>query len=134
MDPRARIVDTLAGRPEVVFATLFGSRAGGQPRSDSDWDVGVYLDEGLDDRARFDVRRQIAAALEPAVPIDVLVLNDAPPLLGHRALTGEVLVDRDHARYVRYFVRTIGASLDQAHARRVHADARTARLTRARNG
>ena len=128
MDPRRRIVEALEARPEIVFAVLFGSRAGGRARPDSDWDIAVYLDERLDPRARFEVRRQLVAALEPAVRVDVVVLNDAPPLLGHQALCGELLIDRDHIRYVHYFVRTVGASLDEAPARRLHADARRRRL------
>jgi uncharacterized protein len=134
MNPRTRIVNALEARPEIVFALLFGSRAGGRPRPDSDWDLAIYLDDRLDPRARFSIRRELIAALEPATRVDLVVLNDAPPLLGHRALFGELLVDRDHARYVRYFVRTVGASLDEAPVRRIHADARRRRLTEARDG
>jgi predicted nucleotidyltransferase len=134
MDARARLVEALEARSEIVFALLYGSRAGGRPRPDSDWDVAVFVDEGLDAAGRFRLRRELAAALEPALAVDIVVLNDAPPLLGHRALAGELVVDRDRARYVRYFVSTLGRSLDEAHARRIHADARRARLTAGRHG
>lgn len=134
MDAEQRIRGVLEDRPEVVFATLFGSRATGRARPDSDWDLAVFVDESLDAAARFDLRRQIAAALEPAVEVDIVVLNDAPPMLGHRALSGRVLIDRDHPRYVRYFVRTVGRALDGAHARKVHADARRRRLSELASG
>ena len=128
MDPRAQLLRAVAGRTEIVFALLFGSRADGRARPDSDWDLAVYVDDTLDRAARFQLRRELAADLEPAIAVDVVVLNDAPPLLGHRALQGQLILDRDHARYVRYFVRTLAESLDLQHARRIHADARRHRL------
>jgi uncharacterized protein len=134
MDPRARIVEALVARPEIVFALLFGSRASGRARPDSDWDIAVFLDEALDASTRFRVRRALAAALEPELTVDIVVLNEAPPLLAHRALTGQLLVDRDRARYVRFFVRTLGESQDEAYARRIHADARRDRLIAGHHG
>jgi predicted nucleotidyltransferase len=134
VDARERIVEVLSARPEVIFAVLFGSRSRGRARPDSDWDVGVYLDERTSADDRFRIRRELVAALEPAVPIDLVVLNEAPPLLGHRALSGEPLVMRDRARYVRYFVRTVGASLDQAPMRALHAEARRKRMAERRHG
>lgn len=134
MDARARIVEALVARPEVVFAVLFGSRANDRARPDSDWDIAVFLDEALDASSRFRVRRELAAALEPDITVDVVVLNDAPPLLAHRGLTGDLLVDRDRAQYVRFFVRTLGASHDEAYARRIHADARRERLIAGSHG
>jgi uncharacterized protein len=128
MDPRTRITQALHERSDVVFALLFGSRARGLSRPDSDWDLAVYLVETLNPAARFAIRRDLAASLEPALRVDIVVLNDAPPLLAHRALMGELLLDRDHDTYVRFFVRTVGVSLDQAHARKIHADARRLRL------
>ncbi|MCP4661106.1 MAG: nucleotidyltransferase domain-containing protein, partial [bacterium] len=32
----------LEARDEILFAYLFGSRAGGRPRPDSDWDVAIF--------------------------------------------------------------------------------------------
>ena len=43
----ARIRDLVSSDPLVAFATLFGSRASGRARPDSDWDVAVFLDESL---------------------------------------------------------------------------------------
>jgi predicted nucleotidyltransferase len=117
---------------EVLFALLFGSRAaGGPPRPGSDWDVAVYLEEGLSARDRFGVRRRLIAKLEDIeglAGLDLVVLNDAPALLGHRALQGEILFARDRQAYVRYFVRTLAASGDEAHYRDLHRKARRRRL------
>lgn len=134
VDEEARILEAIRAHPEVVFALIFGSRAQGRARPDSDWDIAVYVDEGIDARGRFDLRRALAASLEPAIAADITVLNDAPALLGHRALSGRLVLDRDHARYVRYFVRTLGLAFDEAPMRRIHAEARRRRLAESSGG
>jgi predicted nucleotidyltransferase len=128
MEARARIEEELQRWPQIRFALLYGSRAHGRPRPDSDWDVAIYLDDALDAGERLDVQRRIVAGLAPAVPIDLVVLNEAPPLLGHRALRGERLLVRDKSFYTRYFVKTVGMALDQAPMARFHAEARRKRL------
>jgi predicted nucleotidyltransferase len=124
----------LEAEPAVRFALLFGSRAAGTARPDSDWDVAVYLDDALDAGARFRLRTQLAAALEPARRVDLVVLNDAPPLLAHRALLGERLFIRDRVAWVRFFVRTIPLALDDAYWNEIHAAARRRRLAEGRFG
>ena len=91
----------------------------------------VYLDQQFASqypRERFNLQRQLVAGLAPAIPVDLVVLNEAPPLLGHRALGGNALLMRNRTAYVRYFVRTVGAALDQAPMMKFHADARRRRL------
>jgi uncharacterized protein len=134
VDDEARILEALRADARVVFALIFVSRSDGRARPDSDWDIAIYADEALDARGRFDLRRQLAATLEPAIAADITVLNDAPALLGHRALSGRLILDRDHARYVRYFVRTLGVAFDEAPTRRIHADARRRRLAESERG
>jgi predicted nucleotidyltransferase len=128
MEAHARIEEELQRWPQIRFALLYGSRANGRPRPDSDWDVAIYLDDALDAGERLDLQRRIVAGLAPAVPIDLVVLNEAPPLLGHRALRGERLFVRDKTLYTRYFVKTVGMALDQAPMARFHAEARRKRL------
>jgi predicted nucleotidyltransferase len=131
---RERIEAELARTPGVAFATLFGSRAEGGGRSDSDWDVAVYLDEALDadDRAR--IRSRLVAALEPAVHVDVVILNEAPALLARSALAGERLLVRDRPAFVRFAVRTWAAAGDEAFWRDLHARERERRLAEGRFG
>src|SRR5688572_18903389 len=107
MEPLDRIIEQVSKDPLVVFATLFGSRARAGSRPDSDWDVGVYFDGSLDARERFERRLQLVSALEPGVRLDVVALNDAPPLLAHEALKGRALLVRDRVAWVRFFVRTL---------------------------
>ena len=131
MGLRHQLRTYLAEIPEVCFALLFGSRASGhagagRPRPDSDWDVAVYLDDRLDRRQRFALRCQMAGELEDLAaqwrhsegeastqPVDLVILNDASALLGHRALKGEWLLVRDEVAKVRYMVRTMGQVDDE---------------------
>ena len=122
-----RLSERLEEFPEIVFAHLFGSRARGDSRPDSDWDVAVYLREDLDARQRFKLRCRLSAELED-LGADVVVLNDAPPLLGHRALMGRRLLVQDPRALVRYSVRTLARSEDERYWRDLHWQARRKRL------
>ena len=80
-------------RPDgVISAYLFGSHAGDRAHRESDVDVGVLLDRvshpAVEDRFR--VRVQLGSNLIRALhhnEVDVVVLNDSPPLLGRRIVT-----------------------------------------------
>jgi predicted nucleotidyltransferase len=84
-----------AERPELGVASvyLFGSHAEGRAHRDSDVDLGVLLRWDAKPKAgdRYDVRLRLLGELEvvvaPAAP-DVVILNDAPPMLGRRVVYG----------------------------------------------
>ena len=118
----------LAEADEVVFALLFGSRAEGVTRTDSDWDVGVYLSSHLTPRERFEIRLKLAAGLQDLGSIDIVILNDTPPLLAQRSLQGQRLLVKDSTAFVRFFVRTQAEAGDEQYWRRIHAEARARRL------
>lgn len=85
----ARLRGALEARPEVLEAYLFGSCARGAPQPESDVDVAVYADPELVPDSPFGYAAQIATNLSgTAHPrrIDVVVLNQAPPLLYYRVL------------------------------------------------
>ena len=128
MDAAPDLDRRLAEHPSIVFALLFGSRGSGVARPGSDWDIAVYLRDELGARDRFKLRCQLAAELEDLGEVDVVVLNDAPPLLGHRALMGRRLLVRDPKALVRYSVRTIARSEDERYWRDLHWKARRRRL------
>lgn len=69
--------------------------------------MAVYLDAGMTDRQRFDLRLDLAADLSDLGEPDVTVLNTAPALLAHRALMGTRLFVRDRSAWVRFFVKTL---------------------------
>lgn len=122
------LTDTLRADPAVRFGFLFGSRANGRARADSDWDVAVYFDEDLNAAGRAARRLRLAAELERLGAVDVVSLNDADPLLAHRALGGRALVMADRAAYLRYFVRTMRLAEDQRYFDQIFARARTTRI------
>lgn len=85
----------LAGRPEVLEAYLFGSRAAGRGQPHSDVDVAVFVDEGSAAGGPYGYRAELTAVLMAALgsnEVDVVVLNQAPPLLYHRVLRDGVRV------------------------------------------
>ncbi len=97
-------------RADVVSVYLFGSHAEGRAHRESDVDIGVLLDRSVvpSKKERFDLSLRISADLRVQTKlegIDLVVLNDAPPLLGRRIVTeGRRLIcndsEIDHA-YVR---------------------------------
>jgi predicted nucleotidyltransferase len=124
----------LALHPEVSFAVLFGSRASGSPRADSDLDIGVLFAADLSAQQRFLLRRRLAAELGDLGEVDVVDLEEAPPLLAHRALMGSRLLEREPSRRVRFVVRTLAASGDEQHWRHLAAGARLRRVREGRFG
>ena len=107
--PTAALTAFFAPRgDDVAAAWLFGSRARGEERPDSDLDVAVLLaqdpPDGLDG-LRFDLAEALSAAL-PGQSIDLLVLNRAPVDLVHRVLRdGILLSEADPTRRVAFVVR-----------------------------
>jgi predicted nucleotidyltransferase len=107
-DLEARLSAALdASPPAVTAAYLVGSRARGTSRPGSDVDVSVLLER--DPPAKLEnVARRLEGDLERSLrlPVQVVVLNSAPPDLVHRVLRdGKVLLDRDRPARLRFEVR-----------------------------
>lgn len=91
----------------VASAYLFGSQAAGRAHRESDLDVGVLLSQERypSRRCRFDHRLRLIADLIGHLhrnDVDLVVLNDVPPLLGRRIITEGIVLCRhdpeaDHA-------------------------------------
>jgi predicted nucleotidyltransferase len=111
-DVGATLAAHLVARPPagVVSVYLFGSQAAGRAHRESDVDVAVLLrwDVYPTSRERFEARLRLITDFATALgrhDVDLVVLNDAPPLLGrHVVTTGRRLLctdsEADHA-YVR---------------------------------
>ena len=103
-------------RPKVVAAFLIGSQARGSAGPLSDVDVAVLHDLGLGSRERLDLRLALAASAGAALgtpEVDIVLLNDAPPLLRHRALRDGIrLLDRDPKERIEFEVRTLNNFVD----------------------
>jgi len=96
-----RLHEVLSRRPEVLEAYLFGSCAAGRSQPHSDIDVAVYIDLERAGRPDYGYQASLTAALMSALAtneVDVVVLNQAPPLLYHRILRdGRRILARDLA-------------------------------------
>jgi predicted nucleotidyltransferase len=124
----------LAARPEVLEAYIFGSTARGDEQEHSDVDVAVFVEPGARPEAPFGYAASLAAELmrdAGLAKVDVVVLNDAPPLLYGRVLNeGVRLVARDLAatttregralsRYCDYLPQL--AKIEAAHRARIRS-------------
>jgi predicted nucleotidyltransferase len=132
-----RLASALDVQP-VVSADLFGSRASGRPGPLSDVDVAVWLDPGVDPAERLAARLHLTAAAEAALgtaDVDLVILNDAPPLLQHRARRGSIrVIERDPRRRVQLEADALVRYLDTAPLRRELARGLEHRLDEGRFG
>lgn len=108
--------------PELGVASvyLFGSHAEGRAHRESDIDVAVLLqwDRHPTRSDRFDLRIQLGSELIHVLKhneVDLVILNDAPPLLGRKIIYDGIRVfladpEADHA-YVRD-VQILAADLE----------------------
>ncbi len=90
-----RLERVLQSHREVLEAYLFGSLARGDAASHSDVDIAVYVAEPRPEASAFGYRADLTAAVMAALgrnDVDVVVLNDAPPLLYHRILRDGVRI------------------------------------------
>lgn len=83
----------LQGREEVVFAYLFGSRALGYSRPDSDIDLAVFFENGAAKWARLELEEELSQGLR--LPVQVVALNEElkPRFLQNVLSTGVVIKD-----------------------------------------
>jgi predicted nucleotidyltransferase len=103
----AALIEYLSAQEDVLAAYLFGSHATGKARPGSDVDVAVLLSQ-KDSLVRFERRLRLGNEAEDAIgrPVDLIVLNDAPPLLQHQVLKhGRLLDERDQRARVEFEVR-----------------------------
>lgn len=95
----------------MQLAYLFGSRASGSARPESDFDIGILLEASAARAERGATIRRLAARLGrevSSVLLDIVILNDAPALLRHRVIRdGLLLFERTPADRVRFAIRTI---------------------------
>ena len=128
------LAQRLSSLPEVRLAYLFGSRANGRARSDSDLDVAVLVNkEGAAGASRVkQTLRLLAGRLSGEIPstlLDIVLLNHAPALLRHRVVRdGLVLFARDEVERVRFESQTIREYCDMEPMLAEHRRRRIARL------
>ncbi|MGH7339067.1 MAG: type VII toxin-antitoxin system MntA family adenylyltransferase antitoxin [Candidatus Rokuibacteriota bacterium] len=128
-----RLITEAAGEvPGISSLVVFGTRADGRPRPTSDLDVGV-LPDTPDSEARRKLQARVAVALAdlaPAGRVDVVLLDEAPPLLRHRILSsGRLLICRDREAWTELLVRTMREHGDREWVYELLIPAQRRRLT-----
>ena len=121
---------------DVAAVYLFGSRAAGRAHSRSDVDLAVILqprhDAGERFRKRLDLMDDACSRLGTDA-VDVIVLEDAPAVLGHRVLrSGRLIADRDPRRRVSVVESVLRRYLDEAPLRETLDQALAERLREGR--
>jgi uncharacterized protein len=119
--------------PGIAVLALFGSRARGNPRPDSDLDVAVLPDTS-DPQSLRNLQAGLAVALADLAPegrVDVVILDEAPDVLRQRIMeTGRVLICRDAEAWRELRVKTMREYGDREGVRRLFQDAQRRRLER----
>lgn len=123
-EPDANLLETLRryfadeAAPGVASARLFGSQRSGTSHRESDIDVGVLLDRRrYPDRVdRGGARVDLISGLIGATrhnEVDVVILNDAPPLFARRILLeGLVVLVHDEAADRAFLLQTLSRAAD----------------------
>jgi len=102
---RERLERQASEWPELRLAVLFGSRARGTARPRSDADLGILLDP-----FSAELRFRVEAGLGRAAggPVDVVLLDDAPPLLRFEiARDGVLLFQRESHLWTDFKTRAM---------------------------
>ena len=106
----ARVMDA---DPRIAYSLVFGSAARGQARADSDLDVAVGLDSGVEFDA-LTVGRLVSDLERTSLrTVDLVFMHEAPPALAYRAFRDGVVVSvRDRSALVERRVRAVLDYLD----------------------
>ena len=127
-----KVIEAISTFDEVSVLVIFGSRATGRPRPDSDLDIAV-LPVSTDAVSRRLLQSRLAVALAdqaPAGRVDVVFVDEAPDLLRQRIMeSGRVLVCKDPALWREWRIRTMREFGDREPYRRLLREAQIRRLS-----
>lgn len=111
-----RLVHYFTERDEVVSLYLFGSSARGRKTKESDIDIAVLIDESGVKKTNLEGFRKEYYEASPGFslgPVDIVILNTAPPFLKYQVLKrGRILFDRERKLRVRFTEKAINEYLD----------------------
>ncbi len=111
--------------------------AQGRARPDSDIDIAVLVGRPIPDARALSYRLKLTNELGAALhrsDVQLVILNEAPPLLAHRVLSrGTLVFERSRAARVRFQVRTASRYADivptlERYIGRLKQDVREGRL------
>lgn len=101
----------------IICAYLFGSQATGKVAARSDYDFAVYFkhtaDKGNREDAIFEIQTKLEKKLNAYDKVDVVLLNDAQPLLEHQVVyEGKLIYSNDEEKRAHYEAQAISRWLD----------------------
>ena len=144
--PDATLIDAIEKALDPIeavrLAYLFGSRARGTARPDSDLDLAVAYTREADSAQRERARRAVVAAVTDALGslgehTDVVDLERAPSEIGFAAIHGVRILARSEQERVRHEVRVARRYDDEAPRRELFRNAAkrvAAEMARRSNG
>jgi predicted nucleotidyltransferase len=102
----AALQEALKQHGTIDFALLFGSSKEGRlVKDNADIDIALYLS----DKPSADMLAEIVGLCQDAIQydnIDLVVLNDADPILSFEALSGKLLFCNNEESYLSFFSLT----------------------------
>lgn len=132
-----RVQRALLPLADVRAALVFGSRATGRARPDSDIDIAVLLAKAPRSEERKNVSWSLLTALGSELRsdrVDLVLLNEAPPKLAFHVLKhGLVAFARDPVELHRFRVRTYSLHADYEPVERFFREATKRRAQMAMN-
>lgn len=111
--------------PEVAFAVIFGSVATNRVTPLSDLDIAVFIDrlKICESAYPYGYHANLLSRLMSLLKtneLDIVILNDAPPVLKHRILTqGKTVFCRAPSIQRKIFIQALHRYQDTARLRRI---------------
>lgn len=127
-------------RHPVELCYLYGSRARGQARDDSDWDLAIRFAGGMSAEARETLLGDLQEALARRFHIvedrfDVHDLDEMPLALQFRVLRDRVLLwESPSGSHTRFYVQVMGEYLDYRYYEEMHLRGMRERIREGRFG
>jgi len=127
-----RIVHYFTERDEVGSLYLYGSSARARKTKESDIDIAVLIDESGSGKKYLERFRKEYYEASPGFslgPVDIVILNTAPPFLKYQVLKkGRILFDRERNLRVRFKEKAITEYLDYKPIQDIYLKAVTRRF------
>ncbi|MDA8236247.1 MAG: nucleotidyltransferase domain-containing protein [Clostridia bacterium] len=120
-----RGLEALFAEKGVRLAYLFGSRARGEAKAESDFDIALDLELPEAGLTRFEFKMDLTYRIAKIMgvsenKVDLVFLAEAPPLLQYQVIKeGKLLFIKDEDYRAIYEARIVKMYLDTQHLRRV---------------
>jgi len=112
--------EILENNEKIIFAYLFGSFDEGNTFRDID--IGIYITQP-DKDIESEIKLKRALTEETVYPVDVSVINNAPPDVKIRVLEGTILICRDRELMTDFIEKAGTQYIEYSHLRKIADDA-----------